>query len=166
MNSAPISPVKISEKYEDRPVDFGGVWENDGWKFKIYRITHKKNTSADEKTLNIAKDFAKEVIADYTAKYNDAAPSYGFGYIILHKGMDSNFIAVNWWSGENMLVTRSMLAPLNDPYNYFEITESGMNVCVWDMKVHNFERNSWVENILANPTAPETAKYMDNIYKS
>jgi hypothetical protein len=159
------SILKITEKYEDRPVEFGGIWEDGQWKFKIYRITHKKNTPADERTLEIAKDFAKDVVLDYTTKYEIAAPSYGLGYIILHKGMDSNFIVVSWWSGENMLVTRSMLASLNDQYNYFEITESGMNVCVWDMLIHSFERNSWVKNILESPYEPHIDMYMQNIYK-
>ncbi len=78
--------------------------------------------------------------------------------------MDSNFIVVNWWSGENMIVTRAMLAPLSDPYNYTEVTQTGMNVCVWDMQIHNHERNAWVESILKHPSSPMTEDYINSFY--
>jgi hypothetical protein len=165
MNAMNISPIKITEKYEDRLIEECGILEVNGWKLKLYKITYRKNSPADEKTLDIAVNFFKDAAFDYTAKYDDMTPSYGLGYVILHKGMDSNFIAVNWWSGENMLVTRAMLAPLNDPCNYNEITQTGMNICVWDMLVHNHERNAWVESILKNPSSPKTEEYINSFYK-
>jgi len=160
-----ISPINITEKYEDRSIEACGILNLDTWKLKLYKITYHKNSPADEKTLEIALNFFKDSATNYTSRYDIFAPSYGLGYIILHKGMDSNFIVVNWWCGENMLVTRTMLARLNDPYNYTEITATGMNVCVWDMLVHNHERNSWVENILKNPASPKTGSYLNTFYE-
>ena len=96
-----IIPIHISEPYEDRPVNFLGVSGDSGWQFKIYSIVYKKNTQPDDRTIEMAKQFAKDSIE----KYHYIADSYGLGYIIIHKGMDSNFIVVNWWLGENMVCT-------------------------------------------------------------
>ncbi|MEO8512683.1 MAG: hypothetical protein ABI543_03925 [Ignavibacteria bacterium] len=156
-----MNPILISEKYESRPVKFTGLWEENGWKFKIYAITHKKNTIADEKTLNIAKVFAKKC----TSRFRELAPAYGLGYIILHKGMNCNFIVVCFWVGENMIRTHSMISTIEKPNEYTEITETGMNVCVWDAEIHNFERNSWVENILSYPDNPNEDKYIQSVFK-
>ena len=153
-----ISPLVIKEKYEDRQVEFCGIWEDNSWKFKIYKITHKNNSPADEKIENTAKAFALKCVTTFT----DIAALYGLGYIILHKGMDSNFIVINFWAGENMIRTHAFISTLENPYDYRDITETGMNVCVWDALIHNFERNSWVENILKNPDEPEIDKYMNS----
>ncbi|HJY63808.1 MAG TPA: hypothetical protein VJ455_06610 [Ignavibacteria bacterium] len=155
-----ISPIKISEPFENREIKFSGIWHDNSWRFKIYKITHKNNTPADEKTLEIAKSFANSCIA----KYTDIAPVYGLGYIILHKGMDSNFIVVCFWAGENMLRTHVMISSIDKPYEYIDKTETGMTVCVWDAIIHNFERNAWVENILNKPEHPSPDEYINSIY--
>ncbi len=160
MNTGKISLIKISEKYEDRPFEFAGLWDDNGWKFKIYKITHKSNTPADEMTFDIAKDFAHVCIA----KFTELAPAYGLGYLILHNGMDSNFIVVNFWVGENMLRTHTMISQLSSPYNYVETTHTGMNVCVWDAQIHIFERNLWVECVLSNPEDPDIDNYLASTY--
>ncbi len=65
-----ISPIKITEKYEDRTIEQDGILDIDGWKLKLYKITYKNNTPADEKTLEIALNFFKDTAIDYTAKYD------------------------------------------------------------------------------------------------
>jgi len=156
-----IIPIHFTEPYEDRPVKFLELSEDKGWKFKIYAIVHKKNTPPDGKTIEIAKQFAKDCIE----KYHYIADSYGLGYIIIHKGRDSNFIVINWWLGENMVCTHSFLSPLNNQYLYQEITHTGMNVCVWDSLIHSFERNAWVNFIMKNPDTPDIKGYLKAIYK-
>ena len=156
-----IIPIHISEPYEERPIKFLGISEDDDWKFKIYSIVYKKNTSPDDKTIEMAKQFAKDCIE----KYHYIADSYGLGYIIIHKGMDSNFIVVNWWLGENMVCTHAFLSPLNNPYLYQEITHTGMNVCVWDSLIHCHERDAWVNFIMKNPVKPDAKGYLEEIYK-
>ena len=156
-----IIPIHFSEPYEDRPVEFLELSNNDGWRFKIYSIVYKKNSAPDERTIEIAKQFAKDCIE----KYHYIADSYGLGYIIIHKGKDSNFIVINWWLGENMICTHSFLSPLNNSNLYQEITHTGMNVCVWDALIHFHERNAWVEFIMKNPDAPDINGYCESIYK-
>jgi hypothetical protein len=155
-----IKPITITEKYEPRDTEFSGYWEDDRWRFKIYKVTHKKNPKADEKTLNIAKEFARKCIGEF-----NMADYYGYGYLILHKGMDCNMIIVNIWAGENMITRFSLLSSLDDPYNYKDVTSTGMNVCVWDESIHYFERNSWVSHILLKPENPDPDAYMNETYK-
>ena len=156
-----IIPIKISEPYKERPVNFLGITGDSGWRFKLYTITYENNTPPDEKTIATAKEFAKDCIE----KYHYIADSYGLGYIIIHKGMDANFIVVNWWVGENMVCTHTFLAPLSNPNLYQEITHTGMNVCVWDTLVHFHERNAWVNHIMKNPKNPDAKGYLEDIYK-
>ncbi len=153
-----INPIKISERYKDRETKFLGVWKEGDWQFKLYAITHPKNTIADERTLDLAKNFARDCLR----RHADYAPAYGLGYIILHRGMDANFIAINWWAGENMLSSHPFLAPLERPYEYKQITETGLNACVWDALVHFHERNAWVEHILS-PSRPVPDGYLQSV---
>jgi hypothetical protein len=153
-----VNVIKISERYRDRETSFLGIWKNGEWRFKLYAITHPQNTIADDKTLGLAKEFAR----DSLRRHAEFSPAYGLGYIILHRGMDANFIVINWWAGENMLSSHPFLAPLEKPYDYKEITATGLNVCVWDVLVHFHERNAWVEHILS-PSSPNPEGYMQSV---
>lgn len=157
-----IIPLQISEPYEERPIKLVEIAEDAGWTFKIYSVVYKKNAPPDERTIEMAKQFAKDCIE----KYHYIADSYGLGYIIIHKGMDSNFIVINWWLGENMICTHTFLSPLNNQYLYQEITHTGMNVCVWDELVHYHERNAWVNFIMKKPACPDIKGYIADIYKN
>ncbi len=152
-------PVLLSERYRDRHVEFRGVWAESGWRFKMYAITHHGNSPADERTTEIAKTFARRWLNEFGA----LTPAYGVGYILLHKGMDSNYIVVTWFAGENMICTHSAASPRLDPYNFKSITHTGLNTCVWDALLHKFERDAWVRQIMT-PETPDVEKYVSDVY--
>jgi hypothetical protein len=38
---------------------------------------------------------------------------------------------------------------------------AGPSVCVWDLFLQGFERDAWVEEVLANPRGPDIESYLD-----
>jgi hypothetical protein len=151
----------VSEDYENRNILYSDLFQTNGWKFKVYTVTHKNNTPPDEKIRSIAEHLTIESLESYGKKM----PGYGAGYIILHKGMDMNLLVINWWTGENMRCTVAYLSRINNPYEFIDVTESGCTVCVWDDLIHRFERDSWVENILSKSKNPDMDGYIKSIYK-
>jgi hypothetical protein len=153
MNS--LSSIQFTEPYRDRKTEFLGIWENDSWKLKLYAITHHGNSRADENTIAIAGQLVQEALANHSHH----ARAYGLGYIIIHRGMDCNFIVVSWWAGENMRISRAFMATLHAPDDYHDITATGMTVCVWDEMVHAHERDAWV-TLVMTPASPDVAGYL------
>jgi hypothetical protein len=75
---------------------------------------------------------AKRVAAHRLPPACDHDDAYGVGFLAVHEGRDANFVFVNWWNRENEL-QRQVL---------------------W------FERNAWVEKVLANPHGPDIEMYL------
>lgn len=40
------------------------------------------------------------------------------------------------------------------------MTPTGLIACVWDLRVMWFEREAWVETVLANPAGPDIEQYL------
>ncbi|HSF81772.1 MAG TPA: hypothetical protein VLA49_11090 [Anaerolineales bacterium] len=39
-------------------------------------------------------------------------------------------------------------------------TPTGLTACVWDLRLMAFERQSWLETVLANPSGPDLEAYL------
>lgn len=153
------SPIRISENYADRPTRFKGIWTIGHWRFKVYTITHHSNTEADERTAEIAGKLAAKLTTQHGSQFD----SYGLGYIILHRGMDSNFIVITWWAGENTAFTFSYLSALKQHYRYRNLNPSGCGACVWDALIHFHERNAWVQHVLRDASKPNVDGYLRDV---
>lgn len=108
--------------------------------------------------------YALQLTAQTIQSYNPSKEELKFGYVIYHKGYDSNYIVISWWSHENMLrmfAFSSSLKATND----FRLVQDGLNICVWDMLVHAHERNAFVKYIYMCPESPQTKKYLQDGYK-
>ncbi|RIK29394.1 MAG: hypothetical protein DCC55_38030 [Chloroflexi bacterium] len=45
-----------------------------------------------------------------------------------------------------------------DQFSY--MTPTGLAACVWDLRVLCFERQAWIETMLANPQGPDLDAYL------
>lgn len=130
-----------------------------GCRTKLYEIIYPENTPGTDAEWKIAGDLFAIKRMEFPDKRNEA----GYGYLILHKGMDSNYIVCNWWAGENMLRMFSFRASPDRPLDYGEI-DNGLNICVWDMLIHNHERNSFVKYILSRADEFRVKDYLSDLY--
>lgn len=153
--------IKITEAYQERDTVFREVLRAGEYRFKVYTITHKSNKQ-DAETYKIASELAEKCVNEHTVD----TPGYGPGYIIIHKGMDGNFIIIGWWSNENMVCLRGYYSSREMPLEFRDETFTGRIICVWDEKIHHHERNAWVKHILSKPAEPDTDAYMNSIYST
>jgi hypothetical protein len=151
--------------YTPRPIRFLRVAEIGGWHLKVYGISARQERperDAVEAALRLA---AEQLPRPATSVGGDAEPSvsherYGVGVLIVHEGREGLFVLMSWWAGENMLQHRVFLAPEGPPFAFEDPAPTRVIACVWELAVLAFERDAWVETVLANPTGPDLQAYL------
>lgn len=73
------------------------------------------------------------------------------GFLILHYGMDGNYLLVSQWYDANMLkhwVRGSTVGP-GGSVAFTPLAQRDLIACVWELEVIKFERDAWVNTVLA-----------------
>ncbi|HEV2765084.1 MAG TPA: hypothetical protein VGV38_19030 [Pyrinomonadaceae bacterium] len=145
----------LIEPYEARPVRFLEEWRHGGWRLKVYGIAYRR-----ERPRAALVETAKRLARERLPLPADARGRYGVGFVGAHDGRGANFIFVDWWADENELHHHVYSGPSAEISNLNYTTPTGLSACVWDLKVQSFERDAWVEEVLANPRGPDVEGYM------
>ena len=103
---------------------------------------------------------AKRVAADRLPQPAGGQGRYGVGFVGVHEGRGANFVFVDWWADENELHHHVYISASDDAEGLEHATPSGLIACVWDLRVIGFERDCWVDMILANPKGPDLEGYL------
>ncbi len=140
----------ISRPYAPRPVRYLGLERCGDWRIKTYSIS-AKNEFADAGTAAHIRTLLPAWLANNTSY---ALPTYGVATLIVHEGREGCFGIVSWWIDENMLQTFVYLATDAARRDFRLFSDRGIFTCVWEMAVHWFERNAWVEHVLSAPRDP------------
>ncbi len=144
----------LGEPYEPRPIRFLEEWAFDGWRLKVYGISYGRERPRAE-LVETARKLAREALPAANEGGN-----YGVGYVGVHDGRGANFIFVDWWADENELHHRVYAAASDELKDLPEITQTGLSVCVWDLRVQCFEREAWLEAVLKNPRGADREDYL------
>jgi len=155
LHTAPRRQVKIEHEFKPRPARYLGIGEFGAWRIKFYGLTAEHQRLLPD-LVTKAKDLARKVLP---ATLTD---EYGVGFAGIHCGRDSNFVFIDWWANENELHHHVFCSSLKDPLNLRPAPE-GLSACVWDLQVIWFERNAWVEKVLANPNGPDVEAYLKKV---
>jgi hypothetical protein len=126
-----------------------------GWRLKVYGISrhHQRPPAA----LIAA---AKRIAAHRLPPDCDHDGAHGVGFLAVHEGRDANFVFVNWWNRESELQRHVYRAARENPEALHDVTATGSSGTVWDLQILWFERNAWVEKVLANPRGPDIEMYL------
>ncbi|SDI82664.1 hypothetical protein SAMN04487954_101407 [Billgrantia gudaonensis] len=82
---------------------------------------------------------------------------YGVVVMIVHEAREGCYVLLDWWTGENMLQHHVYFSrDPNDP-EFSDVTQTGIVACVWELKVLSFEREAWIDCVLAR----EEPSWMD-----
>ncbi len=148
-------PLELTESFRPLPVNFLELWENRGWRVKVYGISrHHQRPGAELMAAG------KRVAAEKLALLDDQQTVYGVGFLVLHEAREANFVSINWWAKESELHRRVFRSPRTDPGALLEVTGEGVAGTVWDLQVLWFERNAWVEKVLGNARGSEVELYL------
>jgi hypothetical protein len=79
-------------------------------------------------------------------------PDGAYGFTIAHDAKSAGLGLVYWWAEENEVHVRHFAAPLDDPGALEPYEHTGM-ACVWELEVIDFERRSWLQDVLKDGDA-------------
>jgi hypothetical protein len=153
--------TKLPEPYAARMIRFLELWEEDGWRLKVYGITYRDGGPGAE-LVETGRGLARACLPRPAA----AARRYGVGFMGVHEGRDANLVFVSWWSHENELRQRVFTAPRARPLQFEDVTGNGLAGCVWDLAVLAFERGAWISSMLVDPGSPGLDAYLDSRFDS
>jgi hypothetical protein len=76
---------------------------------------------------------------------------HAVGFLILHYGMDGSYLLVSQWYGANMLKhwVRGATPGAGEDAAFAPLAETALVACVWELEVMAFERDAWVNTVLA-----------------
>lgn len=148
--------MELIELYQPRPIRFLELWSQIGWRVKTYGIAYQHSLPRPE--LVVA---AKKIALPYLAPTSEDIRHYHVGFLGVHDGRGANFVFFDYWADENELHHHVYVSPSDQPQELQYVTPTGLIACVWDLRLMAFERQAWVENVLANPAGPNLEAYLD-----
>jgi len=153
--------LTLAGPYRPRPISPLGTVEDEGWRFKLYGIRTPVCTALGPEWLPVVRRLIRERLA-----VSGGHPErYGVGFVIVHRGRESNFVLVDWWVGENMLENHVYVSALDEPEALEYVTPSGLCARAWELRVVGFEREAWIETVPANPRGPDLEAYLERRLK-
>lgn len=148
--------VELLERYQRRPIRFLELWQESGWRLKVYGITYQR---ADPRPELVHA--AKTVALRWLKRPPENQRTYGVGFMGIHDGRGANFVFLDWWADENELHHHLYISPVNKPEQLEYVTPKGLASCVWDLRVICFERQAWIDLVLGNPSGPDLEAYLN-----
>lgn len=139
--------------HRTRPIRFARRVHPGPWHLKLYTIaTHGAHCRDEliEETLRRAPDVLPAPGAD----------RHGVGFIIVHDAATASIALYAWWESFNELHQRVFVGPKDDPRAMRQLANQTAG-CVWELEVIDFERRAWLADMLANPTGPDVARYLE-----
>ena len=163
----PTQPViQLESPYQARPIRFIRLTEFNEWRIKVYGISAHREFP-DFEIVKAAEKLAKEKLpipsvwsAAPGSEHTIAEDRYGVAILIVHEGREGNFVLLSWWVGENMLQHHVYYAPASPPFTFAYLSPTGLMACVWELAVLAFERQAWINTVLANPSGPDLEAYL------
>ena len=154
-NIRSMKPPRLQEVYDRRPIRSLELWQDSGWTLKVYGIAYGRERPRDE-LLEAAKVVARKQLSGSANEHNH----YGVGFLGVHDGRGANFVFLDYWADENELHHHVHVSPSEEPASFEDVTGTGLIACAWDLRVLSFERDTWVESVLANPAGPDLERYL------
>jgi len=156
MNFATAKNFAITEPFARREVRFLELWQPTGWSIKIYGLTHPRRAMPGGEFLAAVKMLAAPLLGSVAPQDH-----HGAGFFILHAARKANFILLDHWTGENTIRQNAYTSTFDEPEAFTDMTASRLVACVWELQVLSFERQAWLDAVLANPAGPDLDAYLD-----
>lgn len=141
------------QPYAARSFRFIELFSAGDWRMKLYGIASGRELPRPELVA-----VAKRIAAEQLAREN--SPNYKVGFVGVHDGRGASFVFIDFWGNENELFHRVFLSRDTDPAKLTPAAPADSSVCVWDLRLQNFEREAWIRHVLQNADAPDFAAYL------
>lgn len=147
--------MDLKEPYAARSIRLLELWQHRGWRIKLYGLSYS-GAAPDPRLVHAARRIAAARLPVPAV----TAGRYGVGFMGVHQGRGSNLVFVDWWADENELHHHAYTSPSRAPGAFEYVTPAGLAACVWDLAVIAFERQAWIDAVLASPV-PDLDRYLE-----
>ncbi|RIY00734.1 hypothetical protein D3218_09985 [Aureimonas flava] len=138
-----MGPASPGETYRPRASGTLGHWRAGSAQVKAYAIR------ADGDPLG---DDLQRAARDLVGAEDLGGAELGFA--IVHRGEEAVWLLLHWWMPGGMLAERLWRRPL-DGTAAFEPVDRPLMACVWELPVIGFERDAYVETVMAGRSGAE-----------
>lgn len=156
--NAVLPATDATDDYRPRRTQFVGVREVHGWQLKVYVIFGQGAERQSADTAEVV-DAALRYASNQVPWNDDRATPYGF--ITIHFGEQATWLLVDLWT-RDILKHFVYCAPVTNPTHFVPGPRDGTNSCVWELEVTKYERDVWVDHVLADSSNPAFARYLDS----
>jgi len=148
------------DQYKPRYIRFSEILTIGDWQVKIYSISKTATFQATDIYQYALDELPKwlEIRNSFDASHDRIA------FLIIHAGTEGVFSIINWWVGKNMLNTHIFFTDYENPGQFKKISGDGLSPCIWELEVIDYERKSWIENVLKKPEGPTYKTYLKDQY--
>lgn len=140
---------KVSECFAPRPTKFREILEINGFSFKLYEVVygyHDLDWPVFEQAI---KSYSKELPSP---AITDKRP--GVGFVICHQGRGWQYLVFCWWDNENELPQKVFVRKIGKSEKWSDASKE-QAICVWDMEILWFERNAYIDTVMAGESVEE-----------
>jgi hypothetical protein len=141
------------EPYVPRTIQFVELYDQQGWKLKVYSILHPDKT-LNPQLIETAKKTALEFLPETSEPGH-----YSAGFISVHQGKSYDFVTVGYWTYSTELRHQSYMKA-STPSSELEIITTELSSDVWDIRLLAYERDAWLSEVLTAST-PSVEKYLE-----
>lgn len=152
--------MSIRRNYRPRPIRFLELSLRKGWRLKVYGIRYQGDEPRELPEPALV-EAAKGLAFDELEQPAKAQDRYGVGFLIVHQGENRNWVLLDWWYDSEILKQRLYSSPQERPLDIQPVTQADLLACTWELAVHAFERQAWVDLVLNNPSGPDLDAYCD-----
>lgn len=143
--------------YEPRALNALPNWEIDQWVLKPYEISFE----ADDKGHPIVPPqlwgAAQKEARKHLRMATSTQPTYGAGFVVLHRSYSGAWLLTGWWAYDNILC--SGLSHASDSATTFKPYKGPIRACVHELSVIEFERRAWIETMMTR--TPDVQKWSE-----
>ena len=146
-------------QYKPRRIDFKSTESVNGWRVKLYTITHNASFQSDdilEKALKKLPEWLEE-------SKSMGFPVHGMAFLIVHEASDGAWSLLSWWTGGEMLRTITWFTDFEKRDEFRLLPQSGSMACVWELAVTAHERKAWITHILKEAESPKFSDYLNDV---
>ncbi len=150
--------IKLRGPYQTRPIRFLHLAEYKGWRIKVYGIRYQGVNKAEKPDPQVVKLATEAMLAKLPQPaLNDTR--YGIGFLIINQGEHRNWLLLDWWYDQEIIKQYMYSSPLDAPGDITRV-DNDLLACTWELAVHGFERQAWIDTVLNNPQGPNIAEYL------
>jgi hypothetical protein len=146
--------VRVEPRYQPRHARFIRLETLGDWRLKVYGLSLLGRPARPE-LIEATVELAAAVLPRPAL----AEDRYGAAFAIAHDAATASIGLVYFWQSANELHQRCYAGPLETPRAMTPLPHPAAG-CVWEMAIIGFERQAWLDEVLASADGGSIDRYL------